>query len=203
MKMLADDDSLDAIKEMINIGVGKAAGLLNEITNSNIQLRVPEIRLILFRELSEVSNKMLEDEVLSTVMLEFHGNFSGVTALMFPPESASALVKFLSGENHPSTEMDAVQVETLKELGNIIINAVMGSISNVLLEHLSYSMPVYYEGRLSGIAATRQEMEDDDYVILAHTQFLIESMNIEGKLLLVLEVGSLERLIESIRRTNN
>ncbi len=203
MQMMVDDDSLDAITEMINIGVGRAAGLLNEITGSNIRLRVPEIRVIRFRELLDISNSMLQGEVLSTVMLEFRGNFSGVTALVFPPESAASLVTLLSGEKHPSTEMDAVQVETLKEVGNIIINAVMGSISNVLAEHLTFSMPVYYEGKLSAIASTRRNMEEDDYVVLAHTQFLIESMNIEGKILLVLEVGSLERLIESIHRTND
>ncbi|MEN6610107.1 MAG: chemotaxis protein CheX [Methanoregulaceae archaeon] len=200
--MIVDDESRDAITEMINIGVGKAAGLLNEITGSNIQLRVPEIHLIPFRELADVNKNILGTDILSTVMQEFQGNFSGVTALVFPPDSALSLIKLLSGDEGAGADLDAVQVETLKEVGNIIINAVMGSISNVLSEHLVFSLPVYYEGKLSAIAADRLRGEGDDWVVIARTQFLIESMQIEGTILLVLEVGSLERLVESIRKTN-
>jgi chemotaxis protein CheC len=194
-----DKESLDAITEIINIGVGRSASLLNQMTNSNIRLRVPKIFVIRFKDLADTSASLFGGDVLSTVMLEFQGNFSGVTAILFPPESAAALVALLSGENDPGAEMDAIRVETLKEVGNIIINSVMGSISNVLSQHLSFTLPVYYEGKLSTITATRHTIEDDDYVIVAHTQFLIESKNIEGKILLLLEVGSLEHLVESIQ----
>ncbi|MGD0081278.1 MAG: chemotaxis protein CheX [Methanoregula sp.] len=194
-----DKESLDAITEIINIGVGRSASLLNQMTNSNIRLRVPKIFVIRFKDLADTNASLFGGEVLSTVMLEFQGNFSGVTAILFPPESAAALVTLLSGENDPGAEMDAIRVETLKEVGNIIINSVMGSISNVLSQHLSFTLPVYYEGKLSSITATRHTIEDDDCVIVAHTQFLIESRNIEGKILLLLEVGSLEHLVESIQ----
>jgi chemotaxis protein CheC len=197
--MEIDKESLDAITEIINIGVGRSASLLNQMTNSNIRLRVPKIFVIRFKDLADTNASLFGGEVLSTVLLEFQGNFSGVTAILFPPESAAALVTLLSGENDPGAEMDAIRVETLKEVGNIIINSVMGSISNVLSQHLSFNLPVYYEGKLSAITATRHTMEDDDYVIVAHTQFLIESRNIEGKILLLLEVGSLEHLVASIQ----
>jgi len=201
--MILDAESRDAITEMINIGVGKAAGLLNEITGSNIQLRVPEIHLVPFRELADVNKTILGTDVLSTVMQEFEGHFSGVTALVFPPDSALSLIRLLSGEGGERADLDAVEVETLKEVGNIIINAVMGSISNILAEHLVFSLPVYYEGKLSAIATERRAAGGgDDWVVIARTQFLIESMQIEGTILLVLEVGSLERLVASIRRTH-
>ena len=197
--MDVDKESLDAITEIINIGVGRSASLLNQMTDSNIRLRVPKIFVIRFKELADTNKSLLGGEVLSTVMLEFQGNFSGVTAILFPPESAASLVVLLSGEDDPKAEMDAIRVETLKEVGNIIINSVMGSISNVLSQHLSFSLPVYYEGKLSTLAATRRTIDEDDYVIVAHTHFLIESRSIEGKILILLEVGSLENLVKSIQ----
>ena len=196
--MEIDKESLDAITEIINIGVGRSASLLNQMTNSNIRLRVPKIFVIRFKELADTNWSLFGEDVLSTVMLEFQGNFSGLTAILFPPESAASLVMLLSGENDPKAEMDAIRVETLKEVGNIIINSVMGSISNVLSQHLSFSLPVYYEGKPSSIASTRRTIGDDDCVIVAHTQFMIESRNIEGKILILLEVGSLESLVESL-----
>jgi chemotaxis protein CheC len=203
MPMEFDEDAQDALTELINIGVGRAAGLLNEITGSNIRLSVPEIHLIPFGDLAGVNKTVLGSDLLSTVMQEFHGQFSGVTALVFPPDSALTLVNLLSGEETGTDSMDAVQVETMKEVGNIIINAVMGSISNILSENLSFSLPVYFEGQLSTIATDRFRGMQDDWVVIAKTQFLIESKKIEGTILLVFEVGSLERLMESIRKTHS
>jgi len=201
--MDVDKESLDAITETINIGVGKSASLLNQMTGSHIRLRVPKLSVVRFKELEGTNWNFSGDEVMSTVMLEFQGNFSGVTAILFPPESAASLVMLLSGENEPGPEMDAIRMETLKEVGNIIINSVMGSISNILSQHLSFSIPVYYEGKLSEVTAARRNMEDDDWVIVAHTHFQIESSNIEGKILILLEVGSLEHLIGSIEGVQN
>ncbi|MGA2160947.1 MAG: chemotaxis protein CheX [Methanoregula sp.] len=200
--MIVDDESRDAITEMINIGVGKAAGLLNDITGSHIQLRVPEIQLVPIGEIANVNKTVFGADILSTVIQEFQGNFSGVTALVFPPDSALSLVNLLSGDQSPATNMDAVQVETLKEVGNIIINAVMGSISNVLSEHFAFSLPVYYEGRLFSIAANYIDGEGNPWIIIARTQFLIEAMQIEGTILLVLEVGSMEQLMKSVQKMN-
>lgn len=200
--MIVDEDAQDALAELINIGVGRAAGLLNDITGSSIRLSVPEIHLIPYGELAGVNKKILGSDTLSTVMQEFRGQFSGVTALVFPPESALSLVNLLSGENGSTTSMDAVQIETMKEVGNIIINAVMGSISNVLSENLSFSLPVYFEGTLNSLPADRLTRSCDEWVVIAKTQFMIESQKIEGTILLVLEVGSLERLVECIRKTH-
>jgi chemotaxis protein CheC len=201
--MDVDKESLDAITETINIGVGRSASLLNQMTGSHIQLQIPKLSVFQFKDLKDNNWSLDGEEIMSTVMLEFQGNFSGVTAVLFPSDSAASLVMLLSGENEPGPEMDALRIETLKEVGNIIINSVMGSISNVLSKHLSFSLPVYYEGKLSAVAATRNHFEDDDWVIIAHTHFQIESENIEGKILLVLDIRSLEHLIESIQSVNN
>lgn len=201
--MEVNTESLDAITETINIGVGRSASLLNQMTGSHIQLQIPKLSVVRLKDFETSTWNLLGEDVMSTVMLKFQGNFSGVTAVMFPPESAASLVMLLSGENEPGPEMDAIRIETLKEVGNIIINSVMGSISNVLSQHLSFSLPVYFEGKLSTVAGTRNKVDDDDWVVVAQTHFQIESKNIEGIILLVLDIGSLEHLIESIRNVNN
>jgi chemotaxis protein CheC len=195
-----DDDDIDGLRELINIGVGRAAGLLNDMTGYTIRLNVPLVRIIRLTDISPGKGIIGLDK-LSTVSLQFKGALSGLTALVFPPESAAALVLLLSGEESSSrNEMDALRIETLKEVGNIIINAVMGSIANVLHKHLTYALPTYQEITIpalthSGVAGTGAE-----WVVLANTHFLIENTSIEGNIMLVLEVGSLDMLIDSIRK---
>ena len=197
--MDVDVESLDAITETINIGVGKSASLLNKMTGSHIRLQVPKLSVVRFKDLEKTSWNLSADQKISSVLLEFQGNFSGVTAIIFPPDSATSLVMLLSGENEPGPEMDAIRMETLKEVGNIIINSIMGSISNILSQHLSFSIPVYYEGKLSGVRAIQRNINDDDWVIVAYTQFQVEAKHIEGIILILLEVGSLEHLVGIIQ----
>jgi chemotaxis protein CheC len=198
-----DDETVDAIRELVNIGVGRAAGQLNQMTGSHIRLQIPTIHLVPFADITSTEQKMLSGDVLSAVLLAFRGTFSGITAVVFPHESAASLVMLLTGEKEQSPDLDAMRVEALKEVGNIIINAVMGSIANVLEERLTYSIPSYCEGPFMSVLELQNKTKNDEWVLLARTNFLIESLNIEGDILLILEVGSLDRLVNSIHRAGN
>lgn len=193
------DEALDAVKELINIGVGRAAGMLNEMTGCTIRLRVPTVRIVTVDELASVEEIHASDPS-STVSLAFQGPLRGMSALVFPPESAAALVMLLSGETADSpAELDALRVETLKEVGNIVLNSVMGSIANILEHHLSYTLPRYQEIQVLTLARDAHPPGPADLVILANTYFTIEGREIEGSILLILEVGSLESLLDAIR----
>jgi chemotaxis protein CheC len=197
-----DEEAIDAIREIVNIGVGRAAGQLQEMTGSHIRLQIPNITIVPFNEITTVGNTLISGDTLSAVLLDFKGTFSGISAVVFPPESAAALVMLLTGEQEKSPELDAMRIEALKEVGNIIINAVMGSIANILSEHLIYSIPMYYEGPIVNLAGLRRKNVHDECVLLARTNFMVEKLNIEGDILLILEIGSLEALVDSINRAS-
>ncbi|MEI6841154.1 MAG: chemotaxis protein CheX [Methanomicrobiales archaeon] len=197
-----DDQTIDAIREIVNIGIGRAAGQLQQMTGSHIHLQIPSIKIVPFDKITEAGNTIISGDTLSAVLLDFKGTFSGMSAMVFPPDSAAALVMLLTGEQEKSPELDAMRIEALKEVGNIIINAVMGSIANILSEHLTYSIPAYYEGPMVNLAGLKRNGLDDECVLLARTNFLIEDLNIEGDILLILEIGSLDALIESINKVS-
>jgi len=195
-----DEQTIDAIREIVNIGVGRAAGQLQAMTGSHIRLQIPSITIVPFDKIAAAGKTLISGGTLSAVLLDFKGTFSGISAVVFPPESAAVLVMLLTGEQEESPELDAIRIEALKEVGNIIINAVMGSIANVLSERLIYSIPTYYEGPISNLARLKRKSVLDECVLLARTNFLVEKLNIEGDILLILEIGSLDALIESINR---
>ena len=195
-----DEQTIDAIREIVNIGVGRAAGQLQEMTGSHIRLQIPSIKIVPFNEIAALENTLISGDTLSAVLLDFKGTFSGISAVVFPPESAAVLVMLLTGEQEKSPELDAMRIEALKEVGNIIINAVMGSIANVLSEHLVYSIPTYYEGPIVNLAGLKRKSVNDECVLLARTNFLVEKLHVKGDILLILEIGSLEALVASISR---
>ncbi|OEU67749.1 MAG: chemotaxis protein CheC [Desulfovibrio sp. S3730MH75] len=193
-------DQIDALKELINIGIGRAAGMLNEMVKSRVYLQVPSVRVFSILEAKNELDKLGIDR-LAAVQLQFKGPFSGTAALVFPPESASNLVAVLTGEDLGTYDLDSARAGTLSEVGNIVINGVMGSVGNVLKERINYSFPKYIEDTTESILA-QSDLDPNGAVLLARTRFTVKELQVEGDIILVFEVGSFDTLLASIDSMN-
>ena len=187
------EDQEDILIELLNIGMGKSASLLNEMLERPVDIKIPKIKLLQIGQLKDEEVKLQFDKFISAVSMEFAGVITGKTALVFPPESAHNLVKALTGEQPGTPEMDSVTVETLSEIGNIVINSVMGSLSNSIGECLEYFPPVYTEDSLSNVAVTDDNCSDR-VVLLAEVAFSISNLQISGEVILTFDMGSLNKL---------
>ena len=143
--MQLTNDQVDALKELVNIGVSRAARMLNEMVDSRIVLEIPYIKILSAADLQQELVQKFDHDCFAAVGQSFTGSFSGVIELVFPTQSASKLVSVITGENIGSPDLDAVKMGTLSEIGNIVINSVMVSISNVLKQHMNYALPIYLE----------------------------------------------------------
>ncbi|MEH2069744.1 MAG: chemotaxis protein CheX [Nostoc sp.] len=191
-------EQLDALQELINIGVGRAASLLNEMIDSHIGLKIPFVKVLTATEAYQELATRFHDDSLASVRLGFTGSFSGGAGLIFPTESASTLVAVLTGEEPGSPDLDAVKIGTLSEIGNIVINGVMGSLSNVLKQHLNYTIPVYLEDTIENLLLSTYE--SDSKILLAQARFIIEQLEIIGDIILIFHVGTFDALIDAINQ---
>ncbi|WP_138497182.1 chemotaxis protein CheX [Nostoc sp. PA-18-2419] len=189
-------EQLDALQELINIGVGRAASLLNEMIDSHISLKIPFVKVLTATEAYHELAARFHDDSLASVRLGFTGSFSGGAGLIFPTESASTLVAVLTGEEPGSADLDAVKIGTLSEIGNIVINGVMGSLSNVLKQHLNYTIPVYLEDTIENLLLPTDQ--SDSKILLAQARFIIEQLEIIGDIILIFHVGTFDALIDAI-----
>lgn len=185
---------LDALTELINIGVGRAAGMLNQILEAHVQLQVPSIKIFPYAELEHMLNS-LAITPLSVVSLAFKGSFSGTALLAFPSDSAVNLVNIVAGEEPDLSDLDSIRVGALTEVGNIILNGVMGSVSNVLKKHLNYSIPVYVEDTIKHLLH-EDGLDSDSPIILARTELMIKKFQIKGNIILLFRVNLFNTLIE-------
>jgi chemotaxis protein CheC len=194
MKMTPEQT--DVLKEMINIGVGRAAGVLNEMVRFQVFLQVPFVKILSLSDLREEMETVGRYRV-AAVRLGFRGPFFGTAALVFPPDSASKLVSLLTGEEPGTSDLDSVRAGTLTEVGNIVINGVMGSIGNLLKQRILYSLPDYMEDTIDKLLATNDSGQDPT-VLLVRTRFTVQQLHIEGDILLLFEVGSFDALLSAI-----
>ncbi len=198
MKLNAND--IDIITELINIGMGRAANLLNQMLSAHIELRVPTVYVLeseaALEELWQRENLPTE---LAAVWSRFSRDFNGRTALLFPPESAAKLVALVSGEayEHQSYAMDDLRIGVLTEIGNIVLNSLMSTISNLLGSNLRFSFPAYQEGPRQQVL-TGPGPETPMSRLLANAVFSIQAHHITGHLYIILETTSLKKLITQI-----
>ena len=175
-------EHIDALQELLNIGVGHSAGSLNNMLETPIRMYIPSIWVGNMAELIE-ELPLQHESVLSSVQLPFQGSFSGSACLLFPTDSAAALVAALTGEHEGQDTLNALKEATLTEIGNIVLNGVMGSLSNVLQHHITYSVPFYQETSLQGLIQPTPS-DSSGMILWAQTRFTIEKYDISGDIML-------------------
>lgn len=189
------DDQLDTLKEVINIGTGRAAAVLSEMLEERIVLSVPDLKVCTADQVGKLPEVDL-DETISLVGLSFDGSFSGGASLFFPSPSAATLVCLLTGEDDDAPDLDSLRSGTLSEVGNIVLNGVVGSISNLLTAPVTYGVPEYREASLGDLLRSNEAQTST--VLLARAQFGVEEHDIEGEILLLFELGSFDALLLAI-----
>jgi len=187
----------DLIAELIHIGVGHAASTLHSLIGHKITLVVPEVCLITLDSYQR-SHPEIADQLLSTVSMDFRGSFDGSASLMFPTDSAHTLVSALTGEYSDSPRLDELRAGTLAEVGNILLNGVMGSISNTLNIGLSYFVPDHIECPIAHIFLRNNA--EADTVLQARTVFSINDLEVTGNILLFFKLESCSKLINAVNR---
>jgi len=187
---------VDALKELINIGIAHGASMLNSMLRSHILLQVPFVKVVSFEELREEIRTLGGDQ-FAAVGLKFRGCFSGTAELVFPSASASKLITVLTDEDPGTIDLDSVRAGTLCEVGNIVLNGVMGSISNILKLQLSYTVPNYMERGMEGLSALADK-GDNRAILLARTRFAAKELEIEGDIVLLFEVGGFGAFLDAI-----
>ena len=196
--MYISPEHLDALQELINIGVGRAAGSLTQMWEKPIRFHVPFIRLgkpdEVFQEIQRIP-----DTTLSSVQLPFKGTFKGSAYLLFPIDSAAALVTALTGEAEDTDTMDSLREATLTEIGNIVLNGVMGSLANILQNQITYSVPFYQETSLQELLQPTPS-DSSEMVLWAHTQFTIEEYDLTGDIMLMFSIPDLGLLINAVSK---
>ena len=84
-------------------------------------------------------------------------------------------------------------------MGNILINACIGSMGNMLNEYLSSGRPIFLEGesnQLLTVISAGTTMTSD--VILVNIDLTLKELDVKGSLIYLLAIGSVEGLQKAI-----
>ncbi len=198
--MELSDTQRDALVELLNVGFGRAAAALSKLTGHRVVLDVPKITICPVTAVGETLGGVLQDDHIASVHQIFSGPVGGDALLILDEAAARTLKQLLTDEPPLPLALDGSAKDVLTEIGNIVLNACLGSIGNVLKVHVSFSVP---QLTLETLAALLDSLvvgrEGLRYALIVHAGFRVRESEITGYIVIVLSVASLDRLFRAVQ----
>jgi chemotaxis protein CheC len=190
---------LDALTEVFNVGAGRAAASLSEIVGDEVKLSVPSIEI---KKSSEADSSViaLNSARFGAVSQQFSGPFDAEAVLLFTEDHALEIVRDMMGSQMSIEELAEFEQEAMCELGNIILNACLSAMADMLSIALNSSLPTYRIATTEEIFKGISNSTDQPYILVLHIDLTIEKRHSEGHLIFLLSSMSLRNLVVQIDR---
>jgi len=188
----------DALVELLNIGFGRAAASLSQLTGHRVLLDVPQVTLHPVDEVGDALGRLVQGHVASVHQI-FSGPVAGDALLILDESGAAILKELLTNEPALPLSIDASAREVITEVGNILLNACLGTFGNLLNVQVAFSAPhLTLESVGAILESLRINHEGVRYALVVHAGFKLRHAQVRGYLVIVLSVASLDRLIREV-----
>ena len=186
---MLDELELDALSELVNLGVNRAAVSLRAMAGEEVVLTVPAISTVTPHQASEMIGGARIGQLVA-VEQHFDGDVSGRALLIFPEANSLELVRAVLPQEVPAEELQNIASEALCETGNVFLQACLGAIANMLHRTLGLSTPHLIRGRASDLfprAAT-------GVVLFIYINFSLRGRRVRGYVALLMDLPSMTTL---------
>lgn len=185
-----DELERDALTELVNIGVSRAAASLRKMVGKQVLLSVPSVEVVTQHAAAALIGQRESDDLVA-IRQEFAGAFSGQALLIFPEDNSLELVRAIVGDEVDASEVASLKDEALAETGNVILNGCLGTIANMLNQSLQMSLPrvLYGDGKI--LFDVSADEKNEGLVLFLYINFSVRDRNIRGYIAMIMDLPSL------------
>lgn len=188
-----DELERDALTELVNIGVSRAAASLRKMVGNQVLLSVPSVEVVTKQAAAALIGQRESDDLVA-IRQDFGGAFSGKAMLIFPEDNSFELVRAIVGNEVDAAEVDSLKDEALAETGNVILNGCLGTIANMLNQSLQMSLPTVIYGDGKVLFDVGLEPDTEGLVLFLYINFSVRDRNIRGYIAMIMDLPSLGML---------
>lgn len=191
----------DALTELFNIGLHRAAASLSELTGQRIVVDSPRLWACPVAEIEGQLVDLVSGE-LATVHQIFRGQVTGDAVLLLEYDKAALLTgELTNGEVGIGGQLDQSAREVLAEIGNIVLSACLSAFGDILKVTVSFSVPrIHIESVEELIRSIIIGDEELQLVLIAATRFQLSQLEVGGYLIFVIGLTSLSLMTQTLLR---
>ncbi|WP_010167695.1 chemotaxis protein CheC [Candidatus Epulonipiscium viviparus] len=194
------DHTLDALKEVANIGAGNAITALSQLLNKKISMNVVQVDVQDISELSKIYHE--EDVFIVANVIEIVGDMRAVLMLVLEESSAKEIIFNVLGiQVNNLHELGEMELSLLSELGNILAGNYLNAIGTFVNLTISQSTPQIVMDMATAILSIPLIEFCDEYLdtLLIRTYFESDHMLLTGNYLFVLDKETERKIMNSMR----
>ncbi len=191
------NEYFDVLKELGNIGAGNATTALAQMMQCKVDMSVPQVKLLEFKELGEMMGG--EELIMAGIYLGIEGDITGSIMFLLEKQAARHLVAKLMGMEVKGEEFSEMELSALKEVGNIITGAYLNSLSTLTNLTIYPSVPdltVDMAGAILSVPAIEFGAIGDK-ILLIQTQFFDEIV-LDGYFILIPDLDSYGKILSAL-----
>ena len=189
----------DALTELFNIGLHRAAASLSELTTQRIIVDLPRLWVC---PIDEMHGRLMDilDGDLATVHQIFRGSVTGDAVLVLQYESAARLAALMTqGSVALGGRLDQSAREVLAEVGNVILSSCLSAFGDMLHVAVSFSVPRIHVESLDGLLRSLVVDNDDlHFALIAATRFRLSEGEVGGYLIIAVGMNSLSLITRAL-----
>ena len=188
----------DVLSEIGNIGAGNATTALATMLGTKVDMHVPKVDLMEFREIGEEMGG--EETIMAGIYQQIKGDIHGSIMFLLEEKSARVLVSRLMGmESNPDEPFSEMEVSALQEIGNIITGSYLSSLSSLTNMMIDATVPSLCIDMCEAILSVPaiEFAELGDKMLLIKTEFT-DDVKLEGYFVLVPDLDSYDKILTSI-----
>jgi chemotaxis protein CheC len=190
----------DVLREIGNIGAGNATTALSQMINSKIDMKVPSVQLLEFKELSDIVGGA--ENIVIGILFTLEGQIDGMMMFMMEKPAGRHLVNLLMGNSDDNNSEIYTEMEfsALNEIGNIIAGAYLSSLSALTNMKIISSVP-YMAIDMAGAILSVPAIEFGkigDKALLIETEFGDNIKAVNGYFILIPTLESYGAILSSL-----
>lgn len=194
------DMQYDVLKEVGSIGAGNATTALAKMVNEKIDLGVPNVRLCGLDELTSTIGE--EEEVVVGTLMQVKGDVHGMMMFLMEVDIARNLLKAM-GLPGNAEMFEPIEVSAIKEVGNIITSAYLGSLAELTNLRIDVSVPNLQVDMVASLLSVLaiEYGQIGDKILLIETKFndeFAKSSLIKGYYILIPDMESYAKILDSL-----
>ena len=194
-EIIFSDNEKDILQEIMNIAFGSASADLAKVIELYVVLSVPNIQLLKMKEIGTyLDSSTAEFDKTAIIEQKFWGDLKGSSFLVFPYGESVNFNALLSDSECGHDDVTFSHDEVLMEVGNIMIGACVGKLSELLNTFVTYSPPQLIFDQNGSTEKAIGTLDQNQTVIAMKTLFEFENQDISGFLLLLTNEESIQWL---------
>ena len=198
MNLDLTNNQRDALTEIFNIAIGRAADSLNQMVKEEIILSIPEINFYSQDKAFSIYSDLFEAPV-GAVRQRFESTFSGDALLVFPERQSLYLVKHVLGDLVDDSSIEVLEHETMSEVGNVVLNGCLSSLADQLGTIINSMLPEYTIEPLQSIFETgKSASSGSDYILFVKVDFRTHKSQINGYIMLIVDIVSAKAFLHEV-----